>query len=248
MGEIVDEIKKVNEDVDALAMDIMEQISYSEDEVSRALTPVFTKAVPYSSEELQRARNRRELGNPPGKTNSIGDQLTWEQILTRFEGKKRLWIISRDGDYGTFHKDKGLLNRFLFDELCKLTPAPEVFLFEDTATGIKHFIETTGVKADKRLTQEETKEIKEEEKSLPHWDQPYALDRLSVTPPEHTSAIIQMAKAFANATHTLGQMPKVPPATHQSPKKDQKDRQDSVPLLPPEDDNKNDGNEKDEAE
>jgi hypothetical protein len=152
-------------------MGIMEQISRSADEVSNALAPIFAKAVPHSLDELRRARDRRELGNPPGKSDGpIGDQLTWEQILLHFKGKKRLWIISRDGDYGTVYDGKGFLNRFLYDELCKVANAPEAYLFEDTVEGIKHFLDTTGVKAEKRLTPEETSEIKKEEKALPPLD------------------------------------------------------------------------------
>jgi len=168
MSEIAQNIRNVNANVDALGLGIMEQISRSEDEVSKALFPIFAKAVPHSSEELQRARDRRELGNPPGKvTNPIGDQLTWEQILTHFRGKKRLWIISRDGDYGTVYGGKGFLNHFLYDELCSIASEPEVYLFEDMVEGIKHFVDTTGVKAEKRLTPEEVEEIEKEEKSLP---------------------------------------------------------------------------------
>jgi hypothetical protein len=168
VGEIVQKITKVNNEVDALAMAIMEQISRSQDEVSKALGPIFATAVTHSPDELQRARERKERGNPPGKsTNPIGDQLTWEQILSRFAGKKRLWIISRDGDYGTFHDTKGFLNHFLYEELRKITPAVEAFLFEDIVDGIKDFAEKTGVKADKLPTPEETKEIKKEEEALP---------------------------------------------------------------------------------
>jgi hypothetical protein len=107
------------------------------------------------------ATRRGNAGGP------IGDQLTWEQVLTHFKGKKRLWIISRDGDYGTVYDDTGFLNRFLYDELCEVAPAPEVYLFADTVEGIKHFVDTTGVKAEKRLSPEETKEIRKEEKALP---------------------------------------------------------------------------------
>ncbi|WP_416670240.1 PIN domain-containing protein [Egbenema bharatensis] len=168
MSEITQKIKNVNAEVGALALGIMEQISRSEDEVSKALFPIFANAVPHSPEELQRARDRRELGNPPGKIkNPIGDQLSWEQILTHFKGKKRLWIISRDSDYGTVYSGKGFLNRFLYDELCSIASQPEVYLFEDMVKGIDHFVDITGVKAEKRLTPEEVEEIEKEEKSLP---------------------------------------------------------------------------------
>ena len=172
MSEIHQKIKGMNAEIDALILDLMEQISFSKDEVSKALSLIFANAVPHSSEELERARNRRELGNPPGKTtNPIGDQLSWEQILTQFKDKKRLWIISRDGDYGTPYSGKRFLNRFLYNELCKIAPDPEIYLFEDIAEGINYFVDTTGVKAEQRLTPEEVEEIKREEKALPNLNQ-----------------------------------------------------------------------------
>jgi hypothetical protein len=168
LRDIGQRIEKANGDADTLALGIIKQISCSEDEVSRSLAPIFANAIAHSPEELQRARDRREVGNPPGKhSNALGDQLTWEQILTRFEGKRRLWVISRDDDYGTTFSGKGFLNTFLYDELCKISPEPEVYLFRDISAGIEHFVSTTGVKADNRLTPEEIEDIEQEEKSLP---------------------------------------------------------------------------------
>jgi hypothetical protein len=166
--EIGQKIKKVNRDLKAPALGIVKQVSRSEDEVSIALASIFTKAVPHSAEELQRAKDRKELGNPPGKsTNRLGDQLHWEQILTHFKGKRRLWIISKDGDFGTMYGGRGFLNAFLFNELCEVTPEAESHLFADTAEGIEDFVKATGVAAEQRLTPEEKKEIKKQEQSLP---------------------------------------------------------------------------------
>ena len=229
MSEIGQKIKKVNDEVDALALGILEQISYSEDEVSKALSPIFASAAPHSPEELQRARDRRELGNPPGKsTNPIGDQLTWEQILTCFKGKKRLWIISRDGDYGTVYGGKGFLNHFLYDELCKVADKPEVYLFEDTVEGIGHFVDTTGVKAEKRLTPEEAEEIEKEERSLPDLSQPS--EGLSQMVAD-IAKLSQPSKGLSQMGSNLYQ-PSAP--THQFLKGDQeeKDEQPSISSPP----------------
>jgi hypothetical protein len=168
MGEIVKKIDQLNKDVDTLARAILDQIYQSQDEVSRALAPIFARAVAHSPAEFQRAQERRQRGNPPGKSqNALGDQLTWEQILTCFAGKKQLWIISRDGDCGTVYEGKGYLNLFLYDELRRLNPAAEAFLFTDVADGIRDFADKTGVKADKLPSPEEAKEIKKEEEQLP---------------------------------------------------------------------------------
>ncbi|MEQ1903610.1 MAG: PIN domain-containing protein [Pirellulaceae bacterium] len=169
MKEIGKRIKAINNSVDDLALGIMEQISLSKDEVSLALAPIFENAVPHCQAEIQRARNRKELGNPPGKTSDpIGDQLAWEQILSHFAGKKRLWIISRDGDYGKSFGGKEFLNSFLYDELCKVAMSPNVnvYLFKDLVNGITHFVEATGVPAKNQLSIAEAEEIENEEKSL----------------------------------------------------------------------------------
>ena len=168
MIDIAKQIKELNKSLESFANGIVDQIVNEKDEVFQALVPIFATATLYSSEELQRARSRRELGNPPGKkTDTLGDQLSWEPVLTCMKGKKRLWIISRDEDYGSFYGDKGFLNRFLYNEVRQLDSDAEVFFFNETSKGIEHFIHVTGLKAKHRLTPEKMKEIEDEEKSLP---------------------------------------------------------------------------------
>jgi hypothetical protein len=168
MEEIRQKIQQVNTELRALAVDIMTKVSQSTDEVSRALAPIFASAVAHSDEQFQKAKERKERGDPPGKpTDPIGDQVTWEQILWRFVGKTKLWIITRDSDYGSMYSGKGFLNQFLYEELVKVSAKAEVFLFENLPDGIKHFAEITGVKADKLPSSEEIEEIKNEEEILP---------------------------------------------------------------------------------
>jgi PIN domain len=168
MEEIRQKIKQVNTELHALAMDIMTKVSQSTDEVSTALAPIFANAVCHSDEQLQKAKERKERGDPPGKqTDPIGDQVTWEQILGRFVGKTKLWIITRDSDYGSIYDGKGFLNQFLYEELASVSTGAEVFLFENVPDGIKHFAEITGVTADKLPTPAQIEEIKVEEETLP---------------------------------------------------------------------------------
>ena len=170
MRKIDDDRNKVNAEVDALELSIIKQISCSEDEVSKALSSIFANFVLHTAEELQKARERKELGNPPGKgAGSIGDQLNWEQILTNFKGKRRLWIISRDSDYGITHNDQVFLNPFLYEELSNLISPeiPEVYIFKHLPTGINDFLAKTGVKDKQSLSPEVVEEIEEEEKLLP---------------------------------------------------------------------------------
>jgi hypothetical protein len=164
MKEIGQKIEQVNRELRDLAADIMKKVSQSADEVSIALAPIFAKAVAHSDEQLQKAKARKDRGDPPGKqTDPIGDQVTWEQILCRFVGKTKLWIITKDSDYGCMYGGKGFLNQLLYDELQKVSPGAEAFLFDDVPDAIEHFADVTGVKADKLPTPEQRKEIKKEE-------------------------------------------------------------------------------------
>jgi len=95
LKDIDQRVKEVNDDLIDATIQTLQRISRSEDEVSKALAELFDKAVPHTPEEIQRARERKERGNPPGKkADPLGDQLTWEQLLSHFKGKSRLWIIT----------------------------------------------------------------------------------------------------------------------------------------------------------
>ena len=77
--------KSVKEEFAKLIPDLLKQVSQSTDVVSKALENLFSNPVEHKAEELERARLRQERGNPPGKKSGpIGDQLNWEQILTRW--------------------------------------------------------------------------------------------------------------------------------------------------------------------
>lgn len=48
---------------------------------------------------IERAEKRRKLSNPPGKKDSLGDQINWEIMLDSVEEGNDLHIISHDGDF-----------------------------------------------------------------------------------------------------------------------------------------------------
>jgi hypothetical protein len=207
LNDINRQLKDVNKELNALATNIMEKISQSTDEVSAVLTRLFDKAVPHQEKELQQAKQRKERGQPPGKkAGPIGDQLTWEQILTLFVGRTKLWIITRDSDYGTIYEDRGFLNQFLYEELRKVSHDAEAFLFGDVASGIKHFAEITGVKADKLPSPQEIEENKKELEAI-H----YGLigDTGSFTLTGNIAAVASTAIGSIGSTHSPGIAPAV---------------------------------------
>jgi len=163
------EAAKVKTELNRLAADSLTQISRSEDEVSRRLEGLFDKAIWPSTEELRRARDRKERGNPPGKPGDpLGDQITWEQLLGCCKGGNRLWIITKDKDYQTEHKQTVLLNPLLCRDITiACGTAPEVHCFSDLLKGLEHFGKNAGVKADKLPTPAEAEQIKKEQESLP---------------------------------------------------------------------------------
>src|SRR6266545_4267244 len=115
---IKQKIQSVKANLKKATVETLKAISSSEDEVSKALAPLFDRAVAHTPEEIHRARDRKERGNPPGKQkDSLGDQLTWEQLLSHCKGKFKLWVISMDSDYCIKHDDMRFLNPFLYEDL-----------------------------------------------------------------------------------------------------------------------------------
>jgi hypothetical protein len=161
--------KQIETDLMKAAIQALQRISRSEDKVSKALAAVFSDSVSHTPEEIRRARERKERGNPPGKPEDpLGDQLTWEQLLSQCKGKSKLWIISNDLDYCTKFRGKMFLNPLLYRDLAQVRqPTPEVFCFGSIDEGIRDFVKRTGVKAERLPTLEESKEIKKELDALP---------------------------------------------------------------------------------
>jgi len=147
------------------------RISQSADDVSKRLGVLFDAAVEPSPEEIERARERREKGNPPGKArDTLGDQIAWEQFLAHCKktGVKRVWIVSRDSDYLTKVYGEVLIDPFLHRELRKACGDDvEVRPFDNAMTAIKDFVKNANVPAEKLPTEERAKEIEEEQQALP---------------------------------------------------------------------------------
>lgn len=61
------------------------------------------------------AIKRRNFGNPPGKTSSLGDQLSWECLLYAVQKDADLYIVSQDGDFSSDLVPSDI-NPFIADE------------------------------------------------------------------------------------------------------------------------------------
>lgn len=116
--ELEGKIKDSNKSLIPILNDVLKDIAISNDTVSQELDVLYKKAIHPGEEELQKARIRKEIGNPPGKrADPLGDQLSWEQLLTIIPKVSELWIVSTDRDYFTEHKDTIHLNPVLYKDL-----------------------------------------------------------------------------------------------------------------------------------
>jgi predicted nucleic acid-binding protein len=64
---------------------------------------------------VRKARDRFDLGNPPGKDHSLGDAVIWEALLSDVPEKADLHFITDDKDYCSA-LDESAFSGYLFDE------------------------------------------------------------------------------------------------------------------------------------
>lgn len=78
---------------------------------------LFARAEDIATDEeiLNRARLRHDVGNPPGKKESLGDGINWEALLARVPEEETLHFISDDKDYYS-PIDSQRFDSFLLDE------------------------------------------------------------------------------------------------------------------------------------
>jgi hypothetical protein len=151
------------------ATDMVGSVARSEEEISLHLEILFGSATPPTEEQLQRARDRKERGNPPGKMkNALGDQIVWEQLLSRCTGCTGIWIITDDGDYHVKYDGQILLDPLLHRELKAVcAPGARIHCFDRLDEGLKHFAKSTNVKIENVPTETESEEIRKELDALP---------------------------------------------------------------------------------
>lgn len=163
--EIEITIAELNKKLETFFAKNLNDISSSEDFVSLKLSELFEKSSVESDEEYLKSQRRKEVGNPPGKNNdSLGDQLTWEQLLNRCKSVNEIWIISNDFDYFTLHNKNLYLNSFLATELSQVNPQIKVNCFNTLSEGLKSYFSVSLKK--NHITYDELDKISEEEKLL----------------------------------------------------------------------------------
>jgi predicted nucleic acid-binding protein len=99
-------LNKLNEDV--------EQRNLKADVITNQLFKLAAR-IECDDAVLKSARDRADLGNPPGKNGSLGDAANWEALLTGAADKNDLYFVSGDKDYRSALDDESFSD-FLADE------------------------------------------------------------------------------------------------------------------------------------
>lgn len=86
-----------------LSEKIFAEISGSDLRADNSIKQLLDAAedLPIDTKLLEKARLRQIRGNPPGKQDSIGDQLHWETLLTTASTDPNLHIVSLDNDFSS---------------------------------------------------------------------------------------------------------------------------------------------------
>lgn len=95
-----DALKKAKEAKVALVAEVTAALGDGTLRADKLINDLFESVTVLSrtDADLENARLRRELANPPGKNTSLGDQLNWEILLRACEDGD-LHLVSRDGDF-----------------------------------------------------------------------------------------------------------------------------------------------------
>lgn len=133
----------------AMYSDLFKAISNSSDSISEELDKIFKYAKHYTDDLYALAIVRKQLGNPPGKPkDSMGDQLSWETLLSGINSStKEIIIITRDTDYYTLYNDNCFLNAQLSKELTGKNADLSIKCFNKLSDALKYYNSTIQIQS-----------------------------------------------------------------------------------------------------
>lgn len=115
-------------------------------EVDVRLRQLFEAATKYQHETVifDLGKQRAELGNPPGKPGSFGDQYNWEILLAKLPDED-LYIATKDGDYvsalgGTDENGGVFPNSFLKREWNKRKGDKNLYIFQNIKSALSYLL------------------------------------------------------------------------------------------------------------
>ena len=110
-------IKEYDQNKSKLSEKLNKDISEFNLEADKVVQALFkiAKSYPSTDELIFKARNRYDLGKPPGKKKSYGDALNWETLLLNLTNGDDLYFVSEDKDYYS-ELNPDLFNNYLLNE------------------------------------------------------------------------------------------------------------------------------------
>lgn len=136
--------------IEKLRKDIIDQ-NLNADKIIQDLFKVATE-IESSPDLIQKAKNRFDFGNPPGKKGSYGDALNWESLLSTVEVFDNFFFISDDGDYFS-EFDKNLFNSFLTKEWKNKMPLTTFKSYKSLSGFLKENFPTISIESENRKDQ-----------------------------------------------------------------------------------------------
>lgn len=142
-------------------------ISTQKDEITLKLKQIFEVALKPNEDEQKKATILKKYGNPPGKkSDPIGDELSWVQLLNRIQPKDKLIIVTNDRDYASIFNKKSFLNSKLHSDLEQKDV--EYYVYSEILEGLNKLKDLqasseAAFEAKELPTNEEQEEIKQEE-------------------------------------------------------------------------------------
>jgi hypothetical protein len=133
--------------IEKLRKDVVEQ-SLNADKIIQDLFEVATR-IENTPELFEKAKNRFDFGNPPGKKGSYGDALNWESLLTKIEVFDNFFFISDDSDYFS-EFDKSLFNSFLIKEWNEKMELTNFKSYKSLSGFLKDNFPTISIESEKR--------------------------------------------------------------------------------------------------
>lgn len=97
--ELREAVSSVNSLVKEIRSDAESEVNGKELAADKLIKQLLKQCEPVADEVVQTAILRHQLGNPPGKKDSLGDAVNWEWLLSKATDFDDLTIISSDGDY-----------------------------------------------------------------------------------------------------------------------------------------------------
>ena len=145
-------------------------ISKQTDEITTKLNEIFSVALEPTPEEIEKAKLVKTFGNPPGKkSDPIGDELSWLQLINKLQQNDKVIIVTNDRDYASVFNNKSVLNSKLHSDISE--KKVDYFVYTEILDGVKKLRElqqadTAAFEAKDFPTEAEQSTIQKEEQKI----------------------------------------------------------------------------------